>query len=324
MPLSHRKLSLWYGQLAQQLEAGLPFADALRSTRGTGAPSEGLDTMALLIESGGSIDDALSAAGGWLPFADRLFLSAAAETGRMPRVLRNLSARYTRLGAAGFRFIFASAYPVAVLHIGLLIFPVLRMIDWEKGFRWDTGSYASALAFTVLPIWAMGVTVWILIRRQNPFLARIVNSLPALGRYARAQATADFSFALGNFLEAGTPLSQAWPAAGLVSRSPELKAAAQAMEVLIGRGEAPGKSLAAWPCFPADFVALYRTGEATGRLEENLFRLTNDYQEQAGRALKVSIILYPSLLFLAVAGVIVYHVFSFYAGYFGMIEKLAQ
>ena len=31
--LGHGKLSAWYHQLAQQLEAGLPFAGALRSSR---------------------------------------------------------------------------------------------------------------------------------------------------------------------------------------------------------------------------------------------------------------------------------------------------
>ena len=31
MSLSHRRLSIWYQQLAQQLEAGVPLAEALRA-----------------------------------------------------------------------------------------------------------------------------------------------------------------------------------------------------------------------------------------------------------------------------------------------------
>ena len=45
MSLGHRKLARWYGQLAQQLDAGLPFAAALRSSSGGGVPVAELEAM---------------------------------------------------------------------------------------------------------------------------------------------------------------------------------------------------------------------------------------------------------------------------------------
>src|SRR4051812_3880957 len=98
--LSHRQLSAWYLQLAQQLEAGLPLAGALRSSRGTGMPSVVLEKMAGAIEAGGSADDALRSAESRLPLADLLALSAASEAGRMPRTLRHLAQRHAELRAA--------------------------------------------------------------------------------------------------------------------------------------------------------------------------------------------------------------------------------
>jgi type II secretory pathway component PulF len=324
MVLGHRKLSAWYQQLAQNLEAGLPLAVALRSSRGTGAPDRAMDVMAARIEAGGSVPDALGCAGSWLPYADLLALTAAAEAGRMPRTLHSLSARHAQIGAAKLRMALACAYPLGVLHFGLLLLPVVRMIDWEKGFQWSTSAYLRGIGMTILPLWGLGIGIWILVRRGNPLMRGVTRLLPALSGYLRAQALADFSFALGNFLEAGVPIGQAWAAAGLITRSRDLKSAAKAMEGTIARGEAPGTKLDAWDCFPADFVALYRTGEATGQLEANLLRLAAQKQEAANRSLAFATLLYPTLMFLVVAGAVAYFVVSIYAGYLKMLGKLAE
>lgn len=324
MPLSHRKLAAWYHQLAQQLEAGLPLVDALRLSTGTGPPAQGLETMARQIEAGGSVDDALCRAAGWLPLADQLALSAAAGAGRMPRTLHALSARHAQIGAAKLRVMLACAYPLGMLHLGLLLLPVIKMIDWEKGFHWDAAAYARGLAWTLLPCWTLGVAVWILVRRGSPFVMRVARMMPALGGYVRAQALADFSFTLGNLLEAGVPIGQAWAAAGSIARPRELQAAAEAMQAVIARGEAPGPKLAALPYFPPDFASLYRTGEATGQLEANLLRLAAQKQDAANRSLTFATILYPALVFFAVAAAVIYHVIAIYAGYLKMLGKMSE
>ena len=149
MSLGHRKLAVWYQQLARQLEAGLRFSDALRSSQGTGLPAAGLEAMAQRVDAGGSVEAAFEAAKRWLPLADRLVLSAAAEAGRMPSTLKNLAARHAQLGATKLRLALACLYPLAMLHAILLLVPVMRMIDWERGFNWDSIAYARTLAGTL-------------------------------------------------------------------------------------------------------------------------------------------------------------------------------
>ena len=324
MSLGHRKLAAWYAQLAQHLEAGLPLAAALRVSQGTGAPAKSLATMAERIESGGSVGDALRCAGSWLPLSDLLALTAAAEAGRMPRTLKTLSERHAQIGAAKLRIILACAYPLGILHFGLLLLPVVRMIDWETGFRWSTSGYVRGVALSIIPLWALGIGIWILARRGSPLLTSLTRVLPAFGGYMRAQALADFAFALGNFLEAGVPIGQAWATVRLITPSRDLKTAAAAMESTIAQGEAPGAKLVAWTCFPADFVALYQTGEATGQLDTNLLRLASQKQEAANRALGVATVIYPAFMFLLVAGAVAYFVISIYAGYLKMLGKLAE
>lgn len=324
MSLGHRKLALWYEQLARNLEAGLRFTDALRASRGTGLPAAGLEVMAQRIEAGGSVETALEEAGRWLPRADRLVLSASAESGRMPPTLRNLAARHAQLGTTKLRLAFACLYPLAMLHAILLLVPVMRMVDWERGFIWDTVAYGRALVFTLGPLWAgLALLAWLL-RRPNPALARVARFLPFIGRYVRAQGLADFAFALGHFLEAGLILDRAWSLAGSTATQPELSRAADAMQATIGRGERPGTQLFRWPCFPPDFVAVYQTGESTGQLEQSLLRLASQYQENANRALTLATFFYPGVLFLGAAAAVIVHIIKFYSGYLKMIERLGS
>lgn len=324
MSLSHRRLSIWYQQLAQQLEAGVPLAEALRTVRVGGVPPLATERMAQQIEAGGSAADALRAGGAWLPAADVIFLSASAEVGRLPRTLQNLAARHEHLRTVTLRVILACLYPAAVVHLGLLLWPVMRMVDWDKGFVWDGFAYVRTLACTLLPLWFVCGGLWVLVRRQSPLVGLLAQALPGLRGYVRAQALADFAFALGNLLDAGVAIGRAWGTAGAVANSARLKHAAVAMEQAILRGEEPGAQRRVWTCFPEEFAALYRTGEKTGRLEENLFRLAAEYQERAKRSLALASMLYPSLLFLGVAGMVAYGVISFYAGYLNMIGKMAE
>jgi len=324
MPLGHRKLSAWYHQLAQQLDAGVSFPEALRLSHGLGVSAADLNKLSVVVDAGGTIDDTFSAAAPWMPIADRLVLAASASTGQLPRTLRALSSRHAQLGAAKLRILLACLYPAAILHFGLLLLPLVRMIDWEKGFIWSSTAYVRGLALTIIPLWVVALAVWVMVRRQSPITARIASAMPFVAGYARAQALADLAFALGIFLEAGVPIGRAWATMGIISRSSKLKIASEAMAAVVARGAAPSSKMSEWRCFPSDFVALYRTGESTGKVDENLLRLAAQYQEQANRALTLSTMFYPAVMFLVVAGAVGYFVITLYSGYLKMLTDLAD
>src|SRR5688500_10377337 len=115
----------------------------------------------------------------------------------MPGTLRNLAARHEQLGSAKIRLLMASLYPLCILHLGLFLLPVVRMIDWEKGLHWSAAAYMRTLAFTLVPLWLAVFVLITLARRRIVVLARITAILPAIGNYIRTQALADFSFTLG-------------------------------------------------------------------------------------------------------------------------------
>ncbi len=320
MPLSHAKLAAFYLQISQQLGAGLTLAQALSDR--SAAPADDCAQLVRRIENGEPVEAIFTAAGNWLPVDDRPFLIAAAQTGRLPRILKNLGERHEQLGLQQGRMVMSCLYPVGVLHLGALVFALFRLINWETGLQWSTLKFIGGALMIVLPFWgSVGLTRW-LIARRNPLTLQVLNWLPAIGGYRRQQALANFAYALGHLLEAGAPIGSSWRQAGRIANAPRIAAAADSIVAAIDRGEAPGRHLNAHAVFPADFVSLYRTGETTGNLDQNLLLLASTHQECADQQLKLAASIYPTLLFFAVAGLVLYIVISAYSGYLRNIDQL--
>jgi len=320
VPLSHAKLSVFYRQLAQQLSAGLTFAEALRAP--SPAPSGERQRLSALAEGGGSVTDMMAAAGSWLPQRDRPFLIAGAESGRLPLVLANLADRHAQISTTRRRVFFASAYPLFVFHVGALILPFVRMLDFEKGLCWSTAGYVGGLLSILVPVWGGAVLLWTLVRRGNPIAHALLDALPAIGGYRRHQSLADFAFALGNLLEAGAPIGKAWLDAGVISRSPRLRRASERVWTHIEQGQSPGAWLGKTGAFPDDFAARYQTAERAGALDASLLALAAEHQERANGRLAAASMLYPGLLFAAVAAMIAYIVIGFVLKYVNTLDGL--
>jgi type II secretory pathway component PulF len=320
MPLAHDKLAVLYRQLAQQLSVGLTLAQALRAP--SPAPAGDCFRLAALAESGRPVAELLAEAGGWLPKEDRPFLRVGAASGRLPVVLANLADRHEQLGITKRRVLIASVYPLGVFHFGALILPLLRMIDFERGLVGDACTYLLGLGSILGPAWGGALLLWVLLRRGNPLARALLDLLPAIGGYRRHRELADFAFALGNLLEAGAPIGAAWRDAGEIARAPRLRRAAEEIEARVEQGLSPGAHLKETRAFPHEFVARYQTGEATGSLEATMLALAVDHGERAKTRLAAATMLYPGLLFAAVAAMVAYMVFGFVLKYVNTLNSL--
>lgn len=326
MSLSHKKLASWYLQLAQSLESGVPLAGALESC--AGAPPTGRRLMANHLEAGLSVDEMLKQAPGWLPKKDRYFWSAAAHSGRLPQTLRTLSDRHERLGAAKLKLALGALYPVGMLTLAGVLMPIMWQIDFEKGLNnigeIFTHGYFMDVAMIEGPLWGTIIALLVLAKLNSPLLPMLAKLLPGFRGHAIKQALADFSYALAAFLEAGTPIGKSWAGAGLVANTPALRRAGNEMRKRIEDGASPSEHLTKHRCFPEDFRSLYTTGERTGQLEKNLVVLGRQYQEEANRAMTFASILYPALMFGAVAILLVINIFRFYSSYLSGITNMAN
>ncbi|MDP0494571.1 MAG: type II secretion system F family protein [Verrucomicrobiota bacterium JB024] len=322
MNLSHKQLSAWYLQLGQILEAGMGLSAALEAA--SGPPARDRLAMAAVLDTGHSVADMLDQAPDWLPHADRLFLKAASLTGQLPQTLLNLAERHKRIAGTQMKCLLACLYPLGVLHLGILCHAILALVDSQTGFHFDTAVFLKNLLLPLGPLWAVILFVAWLAKTNSPVVPFVMNLLPGLRGYGRGQRMADLAFGLKSFLEAGLPIGESWAGATAITGNARLRKAGQTIREAVNRGEPPSRHLAALGCFPEDFVALYTSGERSGQLDASLAMLGRRYQDKANVGLGVAMILYPMLIFLAVAVMVAAQIITFYAGYFNQINEVMK
>lgn len=319
---SHKVLSHWYRQLAEHLDAGTRLAEAI--TVCAGPPSHDRLRLVALIEAGTPIAEVMATAPAWLPKSDGVFISTAMETGRLPQALRNLSDRHERISTTQLKVLLSILYPLGVYHLVALLLPIIRMIDYENGFEWNLPLHLLQSALLIGPLWALIALIYFLVKTDNPTLPRILCWIPLLRRYSKAQALADFSYALGIFINAGVPMQTAWAGSAQIAHTPEITSAYRAMESTFAAGADPSTQLKMHKVFPSDFIAYYEAGVRTGKLDEMMLKTGQEYQTKANNAMTYASIVYPTLLFVCVAGLVIFTIFQVYGGYLDLINEFAE
>lgn len=316
---SHQQLAHWYTRLGQQMEAGVMLAEALRLS--TGMPADARENLAQRIESGAPIEEVLKHAPRWLPQPDRLFIAAAMHTARLPQTLKQLAERHARVGAIQLKVALGLIYPLGVFHAAALLLPLTRMIDYEVGFIWDARAYAIQVACLLLPVWALLFATYLLARSQHPVLSKILRVFPLLRRYSRMQAMADFTHALGTFIHAGVPAPAAWRLSTDLSADRRFRQALQQLEPIFEKGLEPADALDSLSLFPETFRSEYKAGVRSSHLDENMLRAGKHFQEQANRAMTYASILYPTLILLGVAALVIVQIFQIYGNYLKIFDN---
>lgn len=320
--LGHRSLSTWYEVMTHRLEAGQTLVTALRESEGPGPSPRSLRAMADAIEAGGTLDDALRVPGTGLPAEDVLFLSAAAEAGALPRILRYLTERHRQLHAHRTRLLLSAVYPTLLLHLGAFLFPLLQQVSMDTGFQFNAWTYGGAVAQLLVPIWLGLGLVATLATRGGTLGFRLSSILPLWRDYVRTRSLADLTFGLGLLLEAGVRIDRAWQVAGVLTSSPELRSAALTIGTTAERGGSPSAVVRGHRCFPAAFARFYETGQSTGTLPESLLRLAAVFDNDAlGRLNRVSVV-YPVLLLGIIVVWIAFRILTFFASYFTTLGNL--
>jgi len=284
-----------------------------------GPPPAGVAALAGRLRAGDDLRAALEHEGAWLPAVDRQLIVAGAHAGRLPEALRRLAARHEAVLRVHLGLALAAAYPLAILHLGALAFPIQLLVDGS-----GLAAYLAAVLKVLVPLWAVAVGFFFAVRaRLRPALL-LLDALPLVGGFRRARALADLAFVLEALVVAGTRIDLAWLHAGIATGDRRLEPVAVAAAEAVQRGEPIAPVLAVRPEMPPLFVEYYRTGEATGRLDESLQRLQRQFSDTAATKLKLAGMAYPALLFAGVAVWVAVRIVLFYVGYFDRIDALMQ
>lgn len=312
-----------YHQLGQLTAAGIGIVGALEQVqRRPPAASFRRPLRQIIAElgQGSTFTESLRLTGNWLPEFDIALLQAGEHSGRLDACFRVLADYYTDRASITRAMLADLAYPVALFHFAIFIFPFQALFM--------TGNLPVYLVKTfgvLLPVYAL-VAVAIYAgqskhgERWRGLMETLLHPVPILGTARHFLALSRLATALEALISAGVTIIEAWELAARACSSPALRRAVNSWKPDLLAGQTPAESVSADPHFPEMFANLYSTGELSGKLDESLRQLRRFYQEEGMRKLRAVAQWLPRIIYLLVALMIAYKVINFWTGYFKMIQ----
>jgi type IV pilus assembly protein PilC len=145
--------------------------------------------------------------------------------------------------------------------------------------------------------------------------------LPLFGKVRKAFSLGRFCGTYEMQLQSGVNVMDSLKHAGKASQSAVLMGAVQRMLPKIRAGEQVGPAMAGTGAFPKKMIRAIRLGEETGKLDEELKQLTENFQREAMARIATLSEWIPKILYLVIAGYVGYQVISFYAGMMSDVTK---
>lgn len=325
LPGQFARRSDFYQQLGQLTAAGLGLDRALeqleRHPPGR-SYQEPIRRLRAELSAGCTFTDALRRLGNWLPAFDVALIGAGEQSGRLDLCFRLLADYYSDRAQMARQMIADLAYPVALCHFAIFIFPFAQFFtsgDWSRYLAQTFGILLPVYALVLLVIYAAQSRHgehW-----RSTFEA-VLHPVPILGQARRCLALARLAAALEALLNAGVTIIEGWEIAAGASGSPALRRVVLGWRAALDGGVTPSEAINRSRQFPDVFANLYAAGEVSGTLDETLQRLHLYYQEEGRRKLHALAQWLPRLLYLAIVLAIAVKIVMFWSGYFQQIQQV--
>jgi len=295
-------------QLAAFLRSGIPILEGIEVLR-EGASNKTLrrvlEDVGESLRAGETFLGAISAHPKVFPEFYRGMVGAAELTGQLDAVLDRLSHYIERDQDARRKIRSALAYPVIILAMSVVTVCVLtifvlprfrtffesldaelplatRMLLSITDFLSDYW-YAFAGGFVVV------VLGGVLLKRSTGGRARldaVILKLPAIGETVRCAVIERFCRVMASMAQAGVPLPDAMSVASETTNNAVYRTAlAEARERMI-RGEGIARPIGATELFPVAAVQMFRVGEDTGSLDQQLETAAEFYEQELDYKIK--------------------------------------
>lgn len=324
-PAGSHQRALFYQQLSTLLEAGLPIFSSLEQLA-RNPPSAALrGTAVRLLEgvrSGRSFTESFQELAGWVPEFDVALVRAGEHSGRLDQAFATL-ARHHEAQAANWRIVMQeAAYPALVLHLAVFIVPLPMFFQTGNAFLY----LANSLGVLAVGYLLAGGVIWATRPGRNRSWRALMESLlvrvPVLGAARSDLALSRLAGALEALLSAGVLVTEAWPMAARASGSCLLERTVETWREPLRSGLTPAQLVESSGLFPDHFASSYSTGEVSGRLEEQLRRLTRMHEEEGFRKLRIVSQWSPRLFYGLVSIWIAFQILAMAGGYVATLNQL--
>lgn len=320
-PLPHR--AVFYRTLAQMLSAGASVQVSMESAlahlpaRTRHSASQAINAA---IAQGEPISRAL-AVSAQFPAAHVRYLGLAEKSGHLDTLLRELADFTDEIIGLRRAVLSGLALPAVYLVVAALVVPLPAFL-LGGSFAQYLASSLGFLAIIVLGGWGALIVCQ---RAPGALLDRVLRPLPIFGPAWREFDYWSFTRTLAFLSRTSLGVLDSVRLAADTCRSPKLATALRgAAEQAESRGTPLSPLLRASGELPPDMIALWQTGEQSGRLDETFQRLAIYFAERCKQRLKELAIWTPRLGYFAVAGYMVWQILNLAGAYIGSLNAVMK
>jgi type II secretory pathway component PulF len=328
---------VFFTQMATMIRAGISMAEAMRQLAGQ-TRSGTLRRIALdaveRISQGESLSSCLARHGRAFRRDELEIIRAGELSGTIDESLANLASyledevRLKRETAA------AACYPVVLCGCALVLVGVIgsagMIAKLLTGGGADTAKLLWAIFGRLITI-LIAVIVTIIVLRlalTNGHVRYVYDSIkiriPIVGPLVRRYTMARFGRVFGALYRAGVPISQNLEASAACVPNYAVGARLGEAVATVKEGEPVSDALARTREVPDLVLAMLRTGERTGNIDETLGKMVEYYESDIKTATRLLLIVMFVLLLVGVAACIAVYVIKFWTGYFSGLFKMFE
>lgn len=325
-------------RLSTTLTAGIDARTVWRR-EAEGRSSQGLRRRLIevheAVAAGRSVNDGLARTGEYFPPMFREMVQVGEQTGQLPEVFRQLAEHYDHQLTLKKAFLSAITWPMlqlaaAIMVIGVLIW-VLGMLPRAPGGEpidilglgliGNSGLVIYSL-FVAAVIGAIALVIQA-VRRGLVWtrpLQRVVMALPGIGSCLQTLALSRLAWCLHVTMETGMDLRHALALSLGSTHNARYTDHSERVVSKVAGGQEIYEAFSATGVFPRDFLDTMEVGERSGRLPESMAVLSQQYQDQARRALATLTVLAGFAVWGLVAMLIIAMIFRLAMFYIGTIN----
>lgn len=319
--------------LSTMLEAGVPLTKSFNTVAKRMRDAtcrRTLQEIAADIQRGHDLESSFKRYDGYFPelFIDMVRIGE--ETGNLPEVLTALGKHYDHLVQLRRDFIGSVTPSILQLFasigiVSLLIFILGMLPSKTDTLGWGLMGPEGAATFLMYAFGTIGAVVAIYLflirglgmrRSMHSFLLGI----PVIGDCLRSFAIARFSWAYYLTQQSGMQVLDSLDASLKATSNGAFIAASPQMQAQITAGDELSEALSDSHLFPAEYVEIVVIGETTGTVPEKLEQMSPRFDEDARRKLKVMSGVINWLVWITVAGFIIFIIFSIMLTYMGNLN----
>ncbi len=288
-------------ELSMLLRAGIPLLESLDTlaAQHRGAFRTAIVQVRDRVASGSALASAMAENPEVFDIASIRLIEVGENAGTLETVLEQLSEYKQRMSQLGDKVFTALLYPAFLVVFGS--FATIFLMTWVlppllenlqetvKVLPWPTrvakalSDFAVGYGYWMIPIAALLITAMVAIlrtQRGKSWLDRVLMRLPIVGKMLIKQNVSRIAMIVGLLSRSGLPLPSAVQLAATSTNNSVLRKALEVACEEMTAGKELSESLERSGVFPPLAVRVFSVGRDTGKLDDMLTRLSDDYNQQ--------------------------------------------